>query len=429
MRRSPGFKFDAALPLLLGAGALILYKATLAPGLTWGDSGEFISAAYTLGIGHPYGHPLYWLSGRVMTLFFPDDPVAALNNLSSLSGAITCFFVALLAHNWVRRAGYERTIIPVTLTTMIFATGTAFWSQAVFSEVYTFHALFFVVALTSFDRYFFAGAGFGWLYLSAYFFGLTVTLGMYVAIALIVPLAHILSNVERRREFLARLPLTFFWFLIGLTPWLYLYFRSQVDPPLTIKSLHTFSDYLDYLGRKAYDDTFVAGFGALGISIRQTARIFFQSFQAVGILAIAAVAVKEYRSRGRQPISTYTLAALLTTLVFAVMVPLSLSFRQMIDMDVYFIPGMIVFVPSLAIGLALILHSFKYRLFPIILSILVLIPAALKYDVISMSKSHMAADFSDYLSLCLPDNSKVWPVSDEVTIDIQVGRDLLEEVI
>ncbi len=407
--------FESALPYLLGLGALILYKATMAPGLTWGDSGEFISSAYTLGIGHPYGHPLYWLSGRVMTLFFPDDSVRALNNLSVLAGAITCFFVALLARDWVQRAGNLNLILPVTLTTLIFATGTVFWSQAIFTEVYTFHAMFFVISIYCFDRFFFGKADISYLYLSAYFWGLTLTLGMYVTLVLIVPLVHILSDAERRREIIAHLHIAFFWFLIGLTPWIYLYARSQADPPLTINSLTSLADYLDYLSRKAYDEVIVAGFGGLGISIRQTLTIFYDNLQVVGILAVIVLMYKGYRSRGHQSISTRTLAALLTALVFALMIPLTLSFRQMIDMDVYFIPVLIIFIPSMAIGIALLIQLLRSRFIPLILIILILIPIFLKFDSITMSKSRMAIDFAEYLKFCLPAHSKVMSVSDEVT--------------
>ena len=39
----------------------MLYVRTLAPSLLYGDSAEFQTIAYTLGIGHPTGYPLYRL--------------------------------------------------------------------------------------------------------------------------------------------------------------------------------------------------------------------------------------------------------------------------------------------------------------------------------------------------------------------------------
>ena len=43
------------VPVLIGAGALAVYIATLAPSVPTGDSGELISAAYVGGVAHPPG--------------------------------------------------------------------------------------------------------------------------------------------------------------------------------------------------------------------------------------------------------------------------------------------------------------------------------------------------------------------------------------
>ena len=53
-------QLERFVPWLCGALTLLLYELTNAPGLFWGDAGEFIAVSKTLGIGHPYGHPLFW---------------------------------------------------------------------------------------------------------------------------------------------------------------------------------------------------------------------------------------------------------------------------------------------------------------------------------------------------------------------------------
>ena len=59
----------------------VLYELTNAPGLFWGDAGEFMAVSRTLGIGHPYGHPLFWLLGRLSIMIMPGSPAAAMNHL------------------------------------------------------------------------------------------------------------------------------------------------------------------------------------------------------------------------------------------------------------------------------------------------------------------------------------------------------------
>ena len=48
----------------VGTTLLFVYLATLAPGITLWDAGEFASAVESLGIPHPPGTPLYVLVAR-----------------------------------------------------------------------------------------------------------------------------------------------------------------------------------------------------------------------------------------------------------------------------------------------------------------------------------------------------------------------------
>src|SRR6184192_3433518 len=59
-------------PYLIAVGvavaAMILYVATLAPTTQFWDTSEYITAAYTLGIPHPPGNPLFVLMAHVWSL-------------------------------------------------------------------------------------------------------------------------------------------------------------------------------------------------------------------------------------------------------------------------------------------------------------------------------------------------------------------------
>ena len=75
--------------LIAAAAVFALYLATLSPSTAMWDTSEYISAAFTLGLPHPPGNPLFVLIGRV----FAELPIAAnvatrINMLAALCSAV-----------------------------------------------------------------------------------------------------------------------------------------------------------------------------------------------------------------------------------------------------------------------------------------------------------------------------------------------------
>ncbi|HEX2451072.1 MAG TPA: DUF2723 domain-containing protein, partial [Gemmatimonadales bacterium] len=90
----------------LAVGALVLtgYVATLAPTVTFWDAGELIAAAYTLGIPHPPGTPLFVVLAHVWALLVPAGEYAARTNLlSATASAAAAGGWFLVAHDTTRR--------------------------------------------------------------------------------------------------------------------------------------------------------------------------------------------------------------------------------------------------------------------------------------------------------------------------------------
>src|SRR5689334_25120415 len=84
------------------ATLLLIYIATLAPGVTLWDSGEFLAAIHSLGIPHPPGTPLYVLLGKVWGLVFGSvfGFARAINLLSAVSTAFGCGILTSLFAKW-----------------------------------------------------------------------------------------------------------------------------------------------------------------------------------------------------------------------------------------------------------------------------------------------------------------------------------------
>jgi hypothetical protein len=119
----------------------VLYVLTLAPTTAMWDTSEYITAAYTLGLPHPPGNPLFVLIGRVFAIL-PIAPTVALriNLLAAICSAVSAgmwfliterVLVSWFAERWQRVAGGA-------LAALIGATAFTVWNQSVVNEkVYT----------------------------------------------------------------------------------------------------------------------------------------------------------------------------------------------------------------------------------------------------------------------------------------------------
>ena len=144
--RDPSADFDYR-PSYAAAGIVsllifVLYLVTLAPSTAMWDTSEYIAAAYTLGLPHPPGNPLFVLIGRVFSIIplFGPSVAVRINVLAALCSAVSAgmwfliterVLVGWFPQRWQRIAGG-------TLAAVIGATAFTVWNQSVVNEkVYT----------------------------------------------------------------------------------------------------------------------------------------------------------------------------------------------------------------------------------------------------------------------------------------------------
>ena len=103
-----------------------LYIRTAAPTLGGGvDSEEYQQVAYTLGVAHSTGYPLYLILGKLFTTLVPVGNVAyRMNLLSALLGAGAAVVVYLVAFQLTQRRAAS------LATTALYATNEAVWRQS-----------------------------------------------------------------------------------------------------------------------------------------------------------------------------------------------------------------------------------------------------------------------------------------------------------
>ncbi len=147
--------------------AFIVYAMTLCPTLNFIDSGELATVAYTLGVAHPTGYPLFTLIGWLFThLPLGGSVIYRLNLMAAILCSVGLIFYSkflsyILAVVWekhdqsggtsARTRFYERTL-PTLFGTLLLAFSETYWSQALAVEVYSLHVLLLSLVLYVFVR-------------------------------------------------------------------------------------------------------------------------------------------------------------------------------------------------------------------------------------------------------------------------------------
>jgi len=127
---SPLTRTDFLVAGLLGFGALLLYIRTLAPSLLWGDSAEFQTLSYTLGMTHPSGYMTHIMIGKLFT-YIPIGNIAyRVNLMSACFAALAVSQVYLIVRllGGISIAGISAALM-LSLTPL-------FWRNALVAESY-----------------------------------------------------------------------------------------------------------------------------------------------------------------------------------------------------------------------------------------------------------------------------------------------------
>lgn len=181
MRSTP-----AATATVAGIVILVVYSATLAPGLTFWDSGELIAAVETLGIPHPPGVPLYVLAARAWSDVVPVlTRAAAMNLFSAVCSAFTVAIVAALLTGWLENRWMA------FAGALVAGAGSTVWRSATEAEVYAPAMLVSMLVLWAADH---AAREQGarrtrWIILACYLLGMAVPL--HLGILVVAPAAAV----------------------------------------------------------------------------------------------------------------------------------------------------------------------------------------------------------------------------------------------
>jgi hypothetical protein len=228
-------RFDSVFALTLFVASFVLYVRTLAPSLLYGDSAEFQTIAYTLGIGHPTGYPIYVLFAKLFT-FIPIGEIAYRVNLfSAFCAALTVALVYLIIRKLVA------TNAAAVYGSLTLALTPLFWKHASIAEIYALSAaclafiLFAVLQwkLTNNSR---------WLFVAGLFGGLSLGIHTSVALSGISIFLFIILSTREKTDWVGASLGTLIGIIVFLSAFLFLdflnspagYFNTAIYPSLSV---------------------------------------------------------------------------------------------------------------------------------------------------------------------------------------------------
>jgi len=288
---------------------LFVYLLTLAPTVTFFDSGEFVTAISSLGSPHSPGYPLFVNYAKPFTFLPFGDIAFRVNFATAVSASLACFGVYLLTLRLLTADGcdaVDRTVrflrrAAALSAALAFAFSPRLWLQSNHDKPYpllTFlAALVFLLLLNWREEYRNGSERPGYIYLGAFLCGLAM--GAHQTIVLLLPSFAFLVLVTdwrlitRVREQILALAA----FFVGLSVYLHMPIRATQNPLLNWGDPRTLPQFLWNFLRKGYPMEHVERDWLL--LLKQLAAFnLVNEFTALGFfLLLVGVVLNRHRSR------------------------------------------------------------------------------------------------------------------------------------
>ena len=408
---------------------MIVYAVTLCPTTDYIDAGELSTVAYTLGIAHPTGYPLFTVAGWVFShLPIPLRVVTRMNLMAALlcSAALFLFFrffVHILNGLAPKSARIQeglpeskvapRTIlqvfVPAAAGTLFLAYSETFWSQAVAVEVYSMHLLLIGTVLFLFTRAIAPAQGNPaggaplrdsvW-YVFAFVLGLAFTNHMTTVLLAPGCLYLYFSSCGGGRESWKRILRMVLPFLAAFSLYLYLPLRAGEHPIMNWGNPATLERFFWHFSGKQYRVWIFASVDTAGRQLRYFFESVLPEFQYVPVVLALAGVWKLFREQRKTGI--FTLLLFLGCLLYSINYDIH-------DIDSYFLLAYVTIALWAAAGAAALIGAIR-RTQPAsraaaVLLACALFPLAGNYSRVNESGSTLVEDYTRDMFASLEPNA------------------------
>ena len=243
-------------PLLLPITVFGVYLCTTAPVVYLGDSGELTVAAFSLGIPHPSGYPLYSLLGKIFCMIPFGNVGFRMNLMSAFFSALTVSLVYTIIFR------ITSSILSSAVAAVFLAFTPLFWSQTISAEVYPLHT-FFVALMIRLLWWWDENKEYHRLLIFVFVTGLSF--GNHMQTVMLAPavLFLIISGDKRAIFNLRRLITISTLFILPLAIYLYLPIRTNAGVAIHWGDPDSIGRFLAHVTARAHRGSYVFSLGTM----------------------------------------------------------------------------------------------------------------------------------------------------------------------
>jgi hypothetical protein len=343
-------RVDFGIVISIFVASLALYIRTLAPSLLYGDSAEFQTIAYTLGIGHPTGYPVYIMLAKLFTFLPVGDIAYRVNLLSAVAAALTVSLIYLI----LRKLDVSQ--IPAALSVFFLAFADLFWKHASIAEIYTTSALCFTFIIYSIFAWRESNNP-RWLFSAGLTGGLSLGIHTVVSLSGIAVLLYLVLSTPQKADWIQASLGTITGLAIFLSSFLFLdqinasagYYNTVVRHALSVWEMTPadFDSPFERLAFLYFPPQFSGQFFAVSSAvIVERLKDFFSNVSWNILLALVGIASLFIARTGSKPHwreAVLLLTAFITFLLFAVS-------YDVYDYYVFYIPALLILVIAIGLG-------------------------------------------------------------------------------
>ncbi len=241
-----------------------LYMATLAPSVTFFDSGEFLTATASLGSAHSPGYPLFLMYAKAFTWIPLGNVAFRVNMATAFSSSLACLGVYLLTINLLKdeQLVEDRRFSDFAVKAAGLAAACSFaftprlWLQSNHDKPYPLlafmTAIIFYLLLKWRDHYKAGDERPAYVYVCTFLAGLAM--GLHQSVVLLLPAWFLLIVLADWRMIMRikELVLATAFAMLGFSVNLYLPLRATQNPLLNWGDSKTSTQFLWHFLRKGY---------------------------------------------------------------------------------------------------------------------------------------------------------------------------------